>query len=283
MFVESVLFSRSVKCDTVELLCSCTLSLTLLLPCQIPFVVIVDPHLLKDKGSVRLRRVLLNDSIDTSNTNNSEHYVEIKDLAWTINSGMDENVVEESEQATLNQNPSSNMKAALECIYVDHGQYYESNERNYSSANWKAVKKSMKGILQRGENFVSTLADPFSSVAGESVAVFAVTDMPFWSLREFGSVLMKRENEQGTSSTCLEVADRHPQYKRSVKTLGVAIDNYMKRRNFWVGGSNDHKKRVLVPLLLYSKSDDRFDMITLSCHAAGNLVLSPDHGKNRRK
>jgi hypothetical protein len=272
-------------------------SLCLLSHRQIPFVVIVDPHLLKDKGSVRLRRVLLNDSIDTSNASSNELSVEIETLASTIRElSESSNWVEETgeEQADFlaqtpagatNRDSTRNVSPSLDCIYVDHGQYYEETDKHWPTSNWKTVKKTIKGILQRGESFVSSLVDPFTDGAGESIPIFAVTDTPFWALREFGTCLMKRESEQSTSSTCIEVTERYPAYKRALKTLGAAIDSYMKRKNFWTGGNQGHQghgRRILVPILLYSKKDDRFDMITLESGVSGGGSGS-DYNKSRKK
>lgn len=172
---------------------------------------------------------------------------------------------------------------SLDCIYIDHGQYFEETDKHWSISNWKAVKKIMKGIVQRGESFVAALVDPFSKGARESIPIFAVTDTPFWALREFGTCLMKRESEQNASGTCIEVAEKYPAYRRAVKTLGSAIDSYMKRKSFWTGGgSQGHGRRILVPMLLYSKKDDRFDLITLESGGSSGCSGS-EHIKSRRK
>jgi hypothetical protein len=257
---------------------------------------------------------LLNDCIDTSsNSNSNEHCVELDDLALAIRElsdstvGVEESTEEQADSLVQTHQGISNrvdsnriVKPVIDCIYVDNGQYFDEDAgRHWSSSNWKTVKKIVKGIVQRGEVFVSTLVDPFSKEAtgtGESIPVFAVTDIPFWALREFGSCLMKRESEQSSSGTCIEVAERYPAHKRSVKTLGAAIDHWMKRKGLWLSGtsvnnqgSNNSRngRRLLVPILLYSKKDDRFDMVTLESGTysvgIGSSTGDSNSGKGRRK
>jgi len=263
---------------------------------KIPFVVIVEPHLLKDKKSVRLRRVLFNDSIDTSLSSSSEHCVEINNLVWTIRDlsdknsiGVDESAKEEprdsmmlhSQANNYNRDYSNknNAKPDVECIYyIDNGHYYESRDKNLATSNWKNVKKTTKIIMKRGEDFVSSLVN---KETGESIAIFAAADMPFWALRDFGSCLMRRaEDDQSASSACVEMADRYPAHKRSIKALGGAIDAYMRHNSFWTNavpqGHQFQTRRLLVPLLLYSKKDDRFDLVTIEGRHAGGSASNQD-------
>jgi hypothetical protein len=234
---------------------------------QIPFVVIVQPHMLKDKGLVRLRRVLLNGAPD--NSNDSEQVVSLDNLAWTIqesspNSGSgnedtsnDPAVSSGQAQSNIHREGGRNIEPSVECIYVQNDQFYD-NDRPVSKAdtsNFKSVIKAMRGITQRAESFLHGMVDRTETV----LPVFAV-DVDFWCLREFGSRLMKTARNQGYSSVCQEVIDAYPSYKRSLKTLSSAIETYMKRNGF---GQGDKPPKREVTLLLYSKVDDRFDMVTL--------------------
>lgn len=265
---------------------------------KIRFVVIVQPHLLRDKGSVRLRHVLGDGGGADSSSSGNEQFVAIDNLAWTIrelcpetSNGVDEST--EDQPDSLIQNQSSNirdssrsLKPSVDCIFVDHDQYFDS-DKPVSKAdvpNWKALLKTMKGIAQKGESFVSSMADPSTNGAGDFLPIFAVADVSFWVLRDFGTMLMKRANERSTTGACLEIKEQYPKHKRTIKTLGSAIDNFMKSNGFWVttGSHGNAVPKVVVIILLYSKVDDRFDMVTLESGLSDGA--SNDHGRhNRRK
>jgi hypothetical protein len=199
----------------------------------------------------------------------------------------------EEQQNALVQNQTSSKieslrssKPSVDCIFVDQDQYFDSDKpvSKTDTSNWKSVLKSMKGITQRGESFVLSMADPSTSGAGDFVPIFAVADVSFWLIRDFGTCLMKRAKERSASGACQQVIEQYPKYKRTIRTLGVAIDNFMKRNGFWVGASHSHAQHVRktqVTILLYSKADDRFDMVTLeSGHSVG---ASHEHGRNSRR
>jgi len=258
---------------------------------KIPFIVIVDPHLFKDKGTVRLRRVLVNDGIDSSS---NDHLVNMESLASTIrdfssSSGGGEETTEEQDDtlahplsAANHRESSRSISPSLDCIYVDRGQYHDQTDKHLSSSNWKIMKKTTKAIVQRADGFLSALVDPTSKTAGEPVPIFAVTEISFFGLREFGTCLMKRESEHSTFNACIEVAEMYPSSKRALKTLGAAIDSSMKRKGFWTSSNQAHGKRLSVQILLYSTKDDRFDMVTLECGGFSDGVATC-HGKGRRK
>jgi hypothetical protein len=242
---------------------------------QIPFLVIVQPHMLKDKGSVRLRKLLINGVPDASN--NTEQVVLVENLAWAIReltpksgSGGDEGKNDQSGtsgQPQTNNGRDNSVKLcdpSIECIYIQNDQYFDS-DRPVSKAdttNFKAILKGMRSITQRAESFVLSMLDP----PERAFPVFAVSDVPFWCLRDFGSNLMKKANEQRCANACSDTIETHPTHKRSLKTLGTAIDAYMKRNGFWQKGKQERGELML---LLYSKIDDQFDLVTLHCKKSG--------------
>lgn len=266
--------------------------------------------MLKDKGEVRLRSVLSNGSVEGG----SEQLVPVETLAWTIRdlsptagtssddlgrrpldskvgaSGPD-NVKHETSSGSSSREPS------IECIYVQNDQFFDC-ERPVSKADSRAksktITKTMRGITQRAEAFLRSMVDPGDGPSSD-LPVFVVTDASFWCLRDFGTHLMKSvdgqagggggddypRNQCSSARACLETTESYPGQKRSLKTLGAAIDNYMKRNGFWNGGgqageknhghnhgnhhhhNSDHRQEVI--FLLYSKPDDRFDMVALQC------------------
>jgi hypothetical protein len=281
--------------------------------------VIVQSHLLRDKGSVRLRYVSGDGSIDASGSSN-EHFVEVENLALTIrelsseflsNGGDDNRSEDPHRHLTMmdsssaphttpsnmkDSNRSSNLKPSVDCIYVDHDQFYDG-ERPVSKSetpNWKVVLKTMKAISQKGEQFVTGLADPSTVDAGESLPIFAVADISFWALRDFGTCLMKRgQQEKSAIGACRQITEEYPKFKRVLKTLGAAIESFMKRNGYWssssgtttstTGGHHFHRegRKVLISILLYSRAEDRFDMIALESEA--KYESSNDTGRNSRR
>jgi hypothetical protein len=217
---------------------------------KIPFVIIVQPHLLKDKGSVRLRRI----SFDTpdGSTGGNEIFCSLEDLASVVVSGDDEDM-EPLERSTPNENESNQKSSSLvECIYVDTDQYYGLDKQisKIDTSNWKAILKSIKGVTQKSETFLNALQ---TKSPAQSTPVFAV-NLPFWELRDFGTSFMRHGDPSA-------VTELYPKHKKVFKTLAMAIDNLLKK----------HGKSSIsgVMILLYSKVDDRFDMVTIDSRDRG--------------
>lgn len=230
----------------------------------------MQPHLLKEKGMVRLRTLLRDGGVP----DNTEQLVSVETLAETIremspdddSDRVGPSAIAPQQQQNNNREPiGKTMDPSVECIYIQNDQFFD-NERLVSKdvANFKTVLKSMRSIAQRAESLVTTMA------TNENVLpVFAAADLSFWCLRELGTQLMKMslDQKEGCKSAILETTSSYPSHKRSLKTLGAAIDNYMKREGLWQGDGK-HSKRHEVMLLLYSKKDDQFDLVTLPCGGA---------------
>lgn len=255
---------------------------------NIPFVVIVQPHLLKDKGSVRLRRVLQDDmeiGWNAGSTGSNEQFVPLQNLASTIwemtealGNDAERNMADESysEAITGSNRPStteitsarSGAAGQVECVYIDQDQFFSEDMKISKSdtPHYKGIIKSIKGITQRSEAYLGSQLN-----SSGPTPVFAVSDVPFWVLREFGSSLMRRERkEQSALGAGTETIEKYPKGKRALKTLALAIDNLMKKRGGWEQPSTSHRGHSssssgsqLLTLLLYSKQDDRFDMVSL--------------------
>lgn len=268
---------------------------------RIPFIVIVQPHLLKDKSSVRLRQVPF-DALPqgpSSSGGCSEILVTLDNLASTIlgaspSRGTD-SISEDAKIADNNSGPSfnsssntsstrdlrSNRAARVECIFVDNDQYISSTREisKNETPHYKSALRNMKSVKFAAETYLVALQDPVSHAEiglSEGIPVFAVTEVSFFVLRDFGTALMRRERmDQSSSGACAEMMERYPKHKRVLKTLSAAIDNLMiQRYSLWNGGSNNNDSNfgnsnsssTLVTVLLYSKVDDRFDVITLNAN-----------------
>ena len=255
-------------------------------------VVIVESHMMNDRGNVQLRNIILsNGGID-----GAENMILLENLAWTIKDlscgGNYDRLAHHRDQSGVlapshpnnayhrdggigsgnnycnNKSLSSSIEPSIECIYIQNDQFFDSERhasRVENKAQLKAINKTVRGITQRAEAFVRSMADP-SDGASNDLSVFVVTDVSFWCLRDFGSHLMKTADMvQSANKACLETIESYPDHKRSLKTLGAAIESYMKRNGFWKGGPPSAGGANEVIFLLYSKLDDRFDMVTLQC------------------
>jgi len=172
---------------------------------------------------------------------------------------------------------------ALECIYVESDQYfgYDRAVSRSEASNYKNVLKGLNTVRQRCESYVTQLKDP--GVKG--IPVFSV-HLSFWAIREFGTCLMRREHERSALGASAEITERYPNHKRDLKTLAVAIDNYMKRSGVWGTTSRDGKREIsksLVFILLYSRIDDRFDVVTCSSDVVDMGGGDPLQAKYGRK
>ncbi len=260
---------------------------------RIPFVVIVQPHLLKDKGSVRLRQV-------ESSSGGHEIFVPLQSLTATIRELSSDSVDDDAPtrpdldgMGTSNQ--AFNMRAengttpsrtsadkSLECIYVESDQYfgYDRGVSKSEASNWKVVLKGLKGVRQRCEGYISQLKDPGT----KGIPVFSV-NLSFLVVREFGTCLMRREHERSALGASAEITERYPNHKRDLKTLAIAIDNFMKRSGVWGSTSREGKREVsknLLFMLLYSRIDDRFDVVTCSSdvvETGGADVVQSKYGR----
>ena len=258
---------------------------------KIPFVVIVQPHLLRDKNSVRLRRISFDSSTNYSST--GEMFVSLDNLVTTIlgdvpgpeeTGAMDETTeVSNPVQASA----AASARSSIDCIYIDNDSYFgvDREVTKSETPHWKTYLKSIRKVELSAESFVHSFREV---KAQTSVPVFAVTEASFWALRDFGTSLMKREHEQSTSGAFVETSEKWPKYKRSLKTLAAAVDTYMRRQSIWATkgdsasgkGSTNHSRGKYhsepISILLYSKQDDRFDVVTLSrphqhpTHSNGN-------------
>jgi hypothetical protein len=182
--------------------------------------------------------------------------------------------VANSNSSFIQGNFSNSRKTFIDCVYVDHDSYFgiDREVSKNETPQWKQCLKVMKRVEMSAESFIDSFRE---TKKYDSVPVFAVSDCCFWSLRDFGTSLMRHEGDQNASTAYSETSDKWPKYKRSLKTLASAIENYLRRQNIWNGSSSNNdsnkgtKDQLLdhsdpFTMLLYSKSDDRFDMITLS-------------------
>ena len=276
---------------------------------QIPFIVIVQSHLFVDKRAVRVRQIH-----PEQQSSSGEVFVPIENLVWTIkdlseggllagdNQGRAESNSETLE--TAHATASSKNATSVACVYVDQDSHFgiDREVSKNETSQWKAYLKAMKKIELSAECFIDASFHDCTKNYDNNVPVFAVSDASFWCLRDFGTSLMKHEAEQNASCPFLETSEKWPQFKRSLKTLASAIEMYLRRQNIWsvAGSGKNHtttsdgaesymdrsrsdnnptdSSSCLVTLLLYSKVDDRFDMVTLK-----DISAASSHGSRPKK
>ena len=230
-------------------------------------MVIVQPHLLRDKGKVRLRRIQF-ESVIAGNTAGCETFVSLENLAATISSytvgeaatiDYSDVASQRSFQTLTTTDMTNSMAANLDCIYVDNDQYFESEKQVSKSdtPNWKSILKTIKAVALRTESYLESL---LRSSHGPPTAVIGA-NVSFWVLRDFGTCLMRRAEATAYGASG-EITEKYPKCKKVLKTLASAIDSVMKKNGFWSSRERTNHG-ALATLLLYSKIDDRFDLVSL--------------------
>ena len=247
---------------------------------KIRYVVIVQPHLLREKNSVRLIRVV-GDTAGNSSSVSSESFVSLDNLAGSILDGLRTEATaavdfDHNQNVPATQATASNSKAArvrVNCILIESDVYYggDHDVSKSETPHWKPVMKTIKKVEFQAENFLFSMGEQHQESGMDGVPVFAVSDASFWALRDFGTALMRLESkEESATGAYLETAEKYPKYKRSLKTLADSIDHYMRKAKLWTTNNNSNRDGTssstssLLTALLYSKNDDRFDVITLN-------------------
>ena len=254
----------------------CGVALMLRIPC----VVIVVPHLLKEKGSVRLRHVAVRneDCFD-------EEFVTLQDLSARVKEHLahTDEVVASSDKEMIEQNgvplgrqPSnveeskgSSSSVVLDCIYVDEDMYYTGQEDRKKSAGDKAAIKAARKEISRATQKAEAYIDSIStSTKGHGTPVI-VSALPYLVLRELGTRLV-RVTSTNTVEAVSAVSTNYPHYRRLLKTVGMSVDRVLSEY-----GDKWHEG---IDVLMYSTLDDRFDLIVI-----GNVVIPPLPGTPDRR
>ena len=229
---------------------------------NIPFVIIVQPHLLKTKSVVKLRQSTAHTASGLS-YNAGEELVPLSSLSAVLMDrlriGSQSDRRDDTHLADLSTNhPIGNgdnlliqspNKLEIECIYVGIDQYFDS-EHKANNAQWKHVKKVMKATTQK-------MATHLSNLYEQSLPVIAI-DLPFQAVRDIGSCLMF----DGLESLLRSVLQtKYSQHKKMLRNLASALDALAHKEHV---RSNSEGERKMT-FFLYSVPCDKFDMISLIC------------------
>jgi len=231
---------------------------------NIPFVVIVQPHLLKSKMAVKLRQTITN---TTSGPlfKGSEELVTMSSLPSlllerlsslsevdggpTSRSNRKRTGSDDMHPADLPNQPalareSSNVPVQshnnidIECIYVGTDQYFD-NDHRVNNSEHKHIKKVMRSSTQKMTCHINDVFDQITPV----VAV----DLPFRVVRDIGTTLIF----DGLQSLSGEITIKYPHHKKLLRSLMYALDVLTR------------KGRSHLQIFLYSVPCDKYDLITL--------------------
>lgn len=235
---------------------------------KIPFVIVVQHHLLQDKNSVRLRTIL-----DGSQAQNGwqEVFVPLSSLASEIQ----DRYSRLSSEATLkdissvsvaekqmSSRDTSNLGSKLypgpsnfECVYVDSDQFYLDVEHaSGKDPKLKSVFKKVKTSRQISESYIS-------SILYETPVL--VVPIPFRVLRHFNTEAMFGKGPNIVTST-FDVISTYPSHNKVLKSLALCLDHFIRRSDADIPKRNKTgPKCAILSFLTYSISDDRFDLLTI--------------------
>ena len=231
---------------------------------NIPFVVVVQPHLLKSKASVRLRQIILSTSSGPV-YDGSEEVVPLSSLASLLldrlssqrggDSMEDVQLIDHSHHQASNGDSSHQIQphaVDMDCIYVSTDQYFD-NDHRVNNTQWKSIKKIMRTSSHNVSSHVSDVINQ------QNTPVVAI-DLSFRFVRDLGSSLTFDGIECLNGSS--EIISKYPQYKKILRNLMYALDALMQKKS---QGSSDSEKQGELNLFLYSTVDDKYDLITLEC------------------
>lgn len=249
---------------------------------QIPFVVIVQPHLLQKKG-VQLKSTMSNASFRHINTGDEE-FIPLNMLASTINERLvdktvsarkeenhhfnDEIILSPRKDQKTNNGVGGISPGDIQIVYVESDQYYGHERFNIEDrSEHKTVRKAISAMKQRTISFVDELV----GTDAHELIVFGI-NLPFKVVRELGTILMFGESNHSIGTAYLPLTESYPKHKKLLKSLCNAIENMLD------DGHASNKK-----ILLYSKSDDMFDLVTLSKKSKSNRSSKSSKESNQNK
>lgn len=235
---------------------------------KIPFVVVVQHHLLQDKNSVRLRAIL-----DSSQAQNGwqEVFVPLSSLASEIQDRYarlsSDTTIKEISSSIVAEKQISNRDVSssgsklypgssdFECIYVDSDQFYLDIEHaSGKDPKLKSIFKIVKTSRQISESYIS-------NILHETPVL--VVPIPFRVLRHFNTEAMFGKGPNIVTST-FDVISSYSSHKKVLKSLASCLDHFIRHSDTETPKKNKAgSKGDLLSFLTYSISDDRFDLLTI--------------------
>jgi len=267
---------------TLDQLCGMCLVL------NIPFVVVVQPHLLNDKASVRLRSLL------HMHQNFTEEIIPVATLATTIKerlSNMMPLEVDSDTKRRINVNPENTKELSrlssltfstynpmdTHRIYVESDRFIVVSPEGKADNIPKPILKTMTTVIQRADSFI---ANVLNTPKIKNRAHLVAVNVPFIILRDIGTNIMATTCNQNTSIAIItaDIIQKHSGPEKTLKTLGKALDYLLKQRREGMKYSIDRDVAISCHVLLHSLCDERFDLI-----AIGEPLVSAASGSSSNK
>lgn len=235
---------------------------------KIPFVIVVQHHLLQDKNSVRLRTIL-----DSNQALNGwqEVFVPLSSLASEIQDRYSricsDAVIKDISNTNVAEKQISNRDVSIsgsktypgtsdfECVYVDSDQFYLDIEHaSGKDPKLKSVFKVVKTSRQISESYLSNILYDTPVL---------VVPIPFRVLRHFNTEAMFGKGPNIVTSTS-DVITIYSSHKKVLKSLASCLDHLIRRSDTEIPKKNKiGSSGNLLSFLTYSIPDDRFDLLTI--------------------
>ena len=232
---------------------------------NIPFVVVMQPHLFKLKGVVKLRQTTIDLPSGPSFNNASDELVHISMLASVILDrlgGLNECDNARKELLHQTSNEGANEISAIQnkfdfnCLFVDSDQYYDG-ESKQGTDKWKQVKKVTRTSTQ---NVIEHLSNVLDASCGPTTPILAI-DLQFRVVRDVGSLLIF---EGIGSLTNAQLADKYPQHKKIFRNLMYCLDALVRKYESKGNGSNGSAPvDPELSVVLYSVPCEKYDIVSI--------------------
>jgi hypothetical protein len=252
-----VVIKKDWRLDELEKICSLF---------QIPFLVIVQDHLLREKESVRLRMIPHSKHLSTNTVNsstneenvpvlslasfikdrllstNSFHHgfdVDLDDTKMLFDSSSTRTMDRQQDTPSLHKHtsPSSSSSSVtndMDCIYVDIDQFYREDNISVSNKDKesKQRKRMFKTCIQRVEEQLnSTLLSSSSTHKHEGCTLLTI-NLPFMIIRDFSSAAMFGNKSKPIMNVLVEsgILTKHKSHSKLLKTLAMSLDHLIRVR-----------------------------------------------------
>ena len=244
---------------------------------QIPFVIIVQPHLLKEVSSVYLRS-MGSDLTLKSNVSEGDELVHLSSLVSSIKTKLSsfqdqdydssETFVSTNKQLSrgLSQKEVGSIAKPHQSSPEVDVTYAKTVEKREKTTKIKRPKDIEKKASQSAKSYLKRICNLLETQSTSCVPVIAI-DLPFSVLREFGTVVMSQNGRlHGAAS---QISGNYSKYKKNLRLLESELEKLLTRVNSpnTDGGkkkSFSQKEAESLILLLYSIPDDNTDLLEIN-------------------
>lgn len=211
--------------------------------CGIKYLVLVKKHLLLTKGAVKIR-VLKNASIPVQHVALSSLCDKLKELE--SRSGAVSIPFDHGESEPLSSSSFTDQKYTLDIRILD-GKHQQKDRQNRS--------KEIQLMEKRALKWIHSMLQP---TADECITKLLCVDLPFLTLRTVGTLQMNYGHNTTLRNEQCSLLDDYTRYRKQFKYIFDIFDTIQSDKG---QGSLE-----MTYIFLYSISDDRYDLLSLSNH-----------------